>query len=226
MGATRETFKHYKKLKDEGVIDFRKNIKVMELGAQTIHFDDKGYVKEYLKHLDLDENLSDGFYYHISNRSAHEMMGHTYDCIDLDPLDPKSYFWDLNVQSCPEEHKNKYDLCTNHGTTEHLIGQATSFKLMHDLTKPGGALLNVLPCIDYNHGFFCYNPVFFESLAKYNEYNIIGLYIKESFEEAPLQNYFEMNSMSLRPCYVHCILQKTSDKEFVYPSQIHINGVK
>lgn len=226
MGVTRENFKHYKKIKDDGILDFKKNLKVIELGSQTIHFDDKDFFREYLTHLELDANLSDKFYYDMSNRFFHESVGHTYDCIDLDPLDPKAFFWNLNEKSCPEEYKNQYDICTNHGTTEHLIGQSNSFKMMHDLTKPGGVMLSVLPCLDFNHGFFCYNPVFFESLAGANEYKIIGMYLMKSEVDAPLVDYYGTQDFFLEPCYLHCILQKTTDKEFVNPSQIHINGVK
>jgi hypothetical protein len=226
MGVTRENFKHYKKIKDEGLLDFKKKLKIIELGSQTIHFNDKDFFKEYLGHFELDENLADTFYYDMSNRFFHESIGHNYDCIDLDPLDPKAFFWNLNEKSCPEEYKNQYDLCTNHGTTEHLIGQTNSFQMMHDLTKPGGVMLSVLPCIDFNHGFFCYNPVFFESLAAANEYKIVGMYLMKSEPDAPLVDYYTGGEFILSPCYVHSILQKTTDKEFVNPSQIHINGVK
>lgn len=226
MGVTRENFKHYKKVKDEGILDFKQKLKVIELGSQTIHFDDKPFFKEYLKYLELDENMADNYSYNMSNRYFHENAGHIYDCIDLDPLDPKALFWDLNTKECPDEYKNQYDLCTNHGTTEHLIGQSNSFKMMHDLVKPGGVMISVLPCNDINHGFFCYNPVLFESLAKANDYKIVGLYIMNSRIGAPLLNYYEANISTSSPCYVHCILQKTTDKEFVNPSQIHINGVK
>jgi hypothetical protein len=226
MGVTRENFKHYKTLKDKGVVKFTDKLKIMELGSQTVHFQDAGFFREYLTYLDLDPTLADNFPFDVSNRIVHETFGHTYDCIDLDPLDPKAYFWDLNTMECPEEHKGVYDIVTNHGTTEHLIGQATSFKMMHDLTKKGGAMISVLPFIDINHGLFSYNPIFFESLAKYNDYEIVGLYVMESRPGAPLEECNKLPYIPLRPSYVHCILKKQNDNEFVFPSQIHHYGVK
>lgn len=227
MGVTRETLVHYKKLRERGDLDFTKELKIMELGAQTVHFDDKPFFKEYLSTLGLDPALSEQYNYNMSCKSMHQSWGHDYTSIDLDPLDPESLQWDLNYVSCPEEHLGKYDIVTNHGTTEHLIGQVTSFKLMHDLMKVGGISIHVLPCLEANHGFYSYSPVFFECLAKFNDYEVVGLYLSECMSAQGLKELQPYRGyVNMYPCYVHAIFKKVNDNEFKTPSQIHINGVK
>ena len=227
MGVTRETLVHYKKLRERGDLDFTKDLKIMELGAQTVHFDDKPFFRTHLSALGLNPELAEQYNYDMSCKSMHRSWGHDYTSIDLDPLDPESLQWDLNYISCPDEHLGKYDIVTNHGTTEHLIGQVTSFKLMHDLMKVGGISIHVLPCLEANHGFYSYSPVFFECLAKFNDYEVVGLYLSECMsahglkELQPYQGYVNMY-----PCYVHAIFKKVNNNEFKTPSQIHINGVK
>jgi hypothetical protein len=227
MGVTRETLVHYKKLAERGDLAFTEPLKIMELGAQTVHFDDKPFFRSHLSSLGLDIGLAEQYSYDMSCKFMHRSWGHDYTSIDLDPLDPESLQWDLNYISCPEEHLGKYDLVTNHGTTEHLIGQATSFKLMHDLMKVGGISIHVLPCLEANHGFYSYSPVFFECLARDNGYETVGLYISECMSAQGLKklNVYD-GAVRMYPCYVHAIFKKLNDDVFKTPSQIHINGVK
>lgn len=227
MGVTRETLVHYKKLRERGDLDFTKELKIMELGAQTVHFEDKPFFEEHLTALGLDTALSEQYKYNMSCKSMHQSWGHDYTSIDLDPLDPESLQWDLNYVSCPDEHLGKYNIVTNHGTTEHLIGQVTSFKLMHDLMKVGGVSIHVLPCLEANHGFYSYSPVFFECLAKFNDYEVVGLYLSECMSAQGLKELQPYKGyVNMYPCYVHAIFKKVNANEFKTPSQIHINGVK
>ena len=66
---------------------------------------------------------------------------------------------DLNYDDVPAAHRNRYDLTTNCGTTEHVVNQMNSFRIIHDMTKPGGFMLHDLPWSGmYNHGLFNYKP--------------------------------------------------------------------
>jgi hypothetical protein len=227
MGVTRETLVHYKTLKDKGYTDFTDKIKIMELGAQTVHFEDKPFFEEYLIALGLDPKLAEHYKYDMSCKSMHQSWGHEYTSIDLDPLDPESLQWDLNYIQCPEEHMGRYELVTNHGTTEHLIGQLSAFKLVHDLLKVYGTAIHVLPCLEANHGFFSYSPVFFECLARENNYELVGLYLSECMSSTGLKELKPYDgNVYIYPCYIHAVMRKKENTEFKAPSQIHINGVK
>jgi hypothetical protein len=46
-------------------------------------------------------------------------------------------------------------LTTNHDTSEHILDQRNTFKVIHDFTAPGGLMLHALPfTVHLEHGFF------------------------------------------------------------------------
>src|SRR5207248_6955184 len=101
-----------------------------------------------------------------------------YECIDLDGKHGAHVF-DLN-HDLSEKYgfKTKFDLVTNHGTTEHLFNQLVAFENVHRLTAVGGVMLHALPFQGYqNHGMFNYNPSLFLDLAHANNYKIFGLFL-------------------------------------------------
>jgi hypothetical protein len=76
---------------------------------------------------------------------------------------------DLNYDEVPAENRGRYDLVTNFGTTEHVVNQLNAFKIIHDLTAPGGVMIHELPAQgQIDHGFFAYNPKFFHKLELSN----------------------------------------------------------
>ena len=142
-------------------------------------------------------------------------------------MDPEALKWDLNTTQCPDEYVGQFDIVSNHGTTEHLLGQVNSFKLMHDLMKVGGISIHVLPCLEVNHGFFSYSPVLFNCLAEQNDYEIVGFYISPCMHSSQLMTLTPYTgTVSIYPCYVHSILKKTNNDEFKIPLQIFKNGAK
>lgn len=57
-----------------------------------------------------------------------------------------------------------------------MFNQFAVFKNMHDLTRPGGLMLFVLPFYNWlNHGFYNFNPVLFVDLAAANRYEMVRL---------------------------------------------------
>lgn len=112
-----------------------------------------------------------------SSRSLHGYLGFKrYDCIDIDencgalPLD-------LNFDAIPDAYRGQYGLITNIGTSEHILNQSNTFKAIHDLTAPGGLMLHVSPYIGWpEHGFFNYQPNFFQAIARYNSYEVLGMW--------------------------------------------------
>lgn len=226
MGITRECFVHYATLIGNGIIDFSK-CRVMELGAQTVHFQDMDFMQRFAETSGFPISTVNGFTADMPGKEMHERFGHEYYCIDQDDLNGRVSVldWDLNECSCPVSHRGLYDLVTNYGTTEHLINQTNAFRLMHDLTRPWGAMVHVLPMARMNHGFFNYNPVFFQSLARYNGYKQVGLYLSRDLDYRALQDLVPFaGRIPAGMEYVHSILIKTSDAPFVNPSQIFSNG--
>jgi hypothetical protein len=101
--------------------------------------------------------------------------GIPYHAFDIFP-GYKTELLDLNVDSPAPRHLNAYDVVFNFGTTEHLIGQLNAFKVIHDVTAPGGVIYHDLPMNGYlDHGYFCYNPMLFVELAEANGYELLRL---------------------------------------------------
>jgi hypothetical protein len=60
---------------------------------------------------------------------------------------------DLDFDGIPTEHKGKYSLVTNFGTTEHVANQLNAFKIIDELTALNGVMVHELPAQGwFNHG--------------------------------------------------------------------------
>lgn len=109
------------------------------------------------------------------SRSYYEALGYEYAAIDIDGS-PNSIPIDLNYDNVPPELLARFDLVTNFGTTEHVSNQLNVFKVIHDLAAPGAVMLHEVPAQGLiNHGFFNYNPKFFQKLAENNAYDTLFL---------------------------------------------------
>jgi hypothetical protein len=226
MGLLKEALFFYEVIHKEKYLDFSKKIKVVELGSQNVIFDDIDFSKKIITSLNLNEGIVTNFYFNMSSRYMHELMGNDYDCVDLDIIDDKALRWDINTINCPPKYKGVYDLCTNAGTTEHLINQYNAFKLVHDLTRPGGIMIHSLPLIQPNHGFFSYSPNFFSYLSKYNNYKMIKMYTSSLPYEDGFNTLTENLDISISLSYIHVIMQKINDNDFITPLQIYLKGDK
>ena len=104
-------------------------------------------------------------------RGIWKALGRQVTSIDVVGEGDDFLYLDLNTESVPEPHFHHYDFVTNCGTTEHVANQYNSFKVVHDLTRPGGFMYHSLPCCGMtSHGFFSYNAKFFQLLALANGY--------------------------------------------------------
>jgi SAM-dependent methyltransferase len=103
-------------------------------------------------------------------RTFWNWLGFDYAAIDIDGS-PGSIPLDLNCDEVPDAHKGRYHLVANFGTTEHVANQLNAFKVIHDLTAPGGLMFHVVPAQGhFDHGLVNYNPKFFWLLARSNDY--------------------------------------------------------
>lgn len=216
----------YTQLKSLGLFD---NVHdVMELGAQNVWCPRPELVKNLFRVFDRPppsaEMLDRFANWKGSALELHEGLGHNYRCIDVDPQF-RSIPLDLNFDSCPREHIGKYDLVTNHGTSEHLLNQYNFFKVAHELAKPGGFMLHAVPfTVHVEHGFFNYQPNFFDALSRYNSYNVFGVWVGPGWQSASLVpwepellDYLVLNSKTTH--LLVALMQKRYDKEFSVPFQ-------
>jgi hypothetical protein len=113
-------------------------------------------------------------------------LGLRYAAIDIDDS-PGSIPLDLNFDKVPSRSKGTYQLVTNFGTTEHVANQLNAFKVIHDLTAPGGVMLHNVPAQGmFNHGLVNYNPKFFWMLARSNGYKFLHMDFSTSATVRPL----------------------------------------
>lgn len=99
-----------------------------------------------------------------------------------------------------EKYRNKFDLVTNYGTTEHVENQKQVFWNIHDLVRPRGIMVHSLPLEGYwkNHCPYHYTVDFPRELAEMNGYELV-------FQEVIRKNGKLLDF----------ILRKSSDKDFV-----------
>jgi len=82
--------------------------------------------------------------------------------------------------------RERFDIITNFGTSEHIANIGATFFSMHNLLNIGGLLVFILPSMgDINHGFFNIHPIFFKAFADWNKYEIVDyLYVDHALKRA------------------------------------------
>jgi hypothetical protein len=121
-----------------------------------------------------------------SARAFWEWLGCTYAAVDIDGS-PGSLPLDLNYDAVPLSSRGRFHVVTNFGSTEHVANQLNAFRVIHDLTAPGGVMLHELPCQGMlNHGLVNYNPKMFWMLARSNGYEILHMDYRGTDQRPPL----------------------------------------
>lgn len=160
-----------------------------------------------------------------SGKALYEALGFTYECIDPDERHG-ALALDLNFDPVPPENRGRYDFITNHGTTEHLVNQYNAFEVAHDLTRVGGLILHVLPFFNYfNHCLYTYRPEYFRSVAKANEYRLMGLWINI---DSTRPSFIPWTDDLLRQlplaercnCALAALMQRINDRPFRAPTEV------
>ena len=144
---------------------------------------------------------------------------------------------DLNVDIVQHySFDQQFDLVTNNGTGEHVFNQYMLFRNAHNLCKPGGFMIHVLPFYRWvDHGFFNYNPNLFPCLANQNGYELRELWIASS--DAMYLHKLDVNNLSRNKGHrsnlnldswdsdpmVAAVMRKTKDAPFEIPIQ-HLYG--
>lgn len=226
MGLGPPILELYRQLKVLGAFEGIRG--VLELGSQDFWCPQQNVIRALFSAFDRPEPpvelLLTTNAKQLPARRLYEALGFEYRCADVDGRDG-SLVLDFNFDSAPAEHIGKYELVTNHGTSEHLLNQYNVFKLMHDFTKVGGIMVHAVPfTVHLEHGFFNYQPNFFESLARYNSYEILGLWVGPDWQLASLVPWQPMllDFMVLSSKTTHllvAVLRKLYSRDFCVPFQ-------
>ena len=149
-----------------------------------------------------------------------ERAGFKYASIDHKPY-PYSIVLDLNRERLPAEHRSRYQLVTNSGTSEHILNQWNVFEVMHDAAEPGGILYNAVPCCGYfEHGIINYNAKFWWALAEENGYRMLKhwLWFDKPMKAPPASFQesieYEAALWQARDGWANVLLQKVDDRPF------------
>lgn len=232
MGLGPQVLALYRQMKVLGAFDGIHN--VMELGAQSVQCTRRRLVESLFeafgKPAPAEDMLGRFANWKGSGRELYEALGFSYQCLDLDPSFGSMRF-DLNLDSVPEGHAGRYDFVTNHGTSEHLLNQYNCFKVMHEFCRVGGLMIHAVPfTVHLEHGFFNYQPNFFSALARYNNYETLGIWIGPDWQLASLIPWelglMDHLALNAKTTHLLVVLQrKLEDKPFGIPFQEMYEGM-
>jgi len=216
--------------------------RVVDLGSQEMHFAERDTIshphREIIRETILvmgGPELSDEMLASLSNRKSagefYKYLGIDYNSLDADGWYNKPF--DFNLDEVRQEDRGSYCLSVNHGTTEHLIDQNNAFKCAHDLVRPGGMMIHAVPFMGLiDHGFFNYNPNFFLALARFNSYELLGLWINPfggmsliPWDENVMQ-YLNVPLGAGSGIGITCLLKKVYDTEYCTPFQLGYEEVQ
>jgi len=129
---------------------------------------------------------------------------------------------DLNLP-IDEKFHNQYDIVTDFGNNEHIFEVSTAFKNMHNFCKKDGYLI-ISQSLIYGNGFYNFNFDFFETLAAYNNYDIVfsniyfffkdNSYINTELDINFLKKIKDENIDSIHQVYV---FRRSDEKKFNLP---------
>src|SRR2546427_2422464 len=226
MGLGPPVIELYRQLKLQGAFDGV--TEVMELGSQDFWCPQRNLVTGLLKA--FGRGVDDPTLLDTTNtnqkpaRMLYEALGFTYGCVDVDGR-VGTVVLDLNFDPVPKEHRSRYGLVTNHGTSEHILNQYNVFKAMHDFARPGGLFIHAVPfTVHLEHGFFNYQPNFFEALARYNSYETLGVWVGPDWQLASFIPWdpmlLDFLTLSAKTTHLLVVAQrKMYDADFCVPFQ-------
>lgn len=237
MGIGASTLDKFVKFHQQGI--FNQVSSVMEIGSQEIFCEgEETSLKNLFETFDIRDIPQEELIrmsLRGSAREVYEKLGWKYNCVDVDGKFGALVI-DLNFEDVPDSHRGMYDFVTNFGTTEHIANQLNCFKVMHDLTKPGGYMYHELICSGMlNHGLINYNPKMFWMLSKCNFYDYEAMWFAadtKNPERLP-ENIIQMsreidtdtlNNFATQPAMIGVLIRKVFDVPFVAPLDGDLSG--
>lgn len=204
MGVNKTMAKYFARNKSE----LKFNGSLLTLGRQDI-----GVTYNELYEMGLTNNRSNLF---PSDQEFFKMLGfEKVDSLEHNLMDNATIAHDLN-EPLPEELFSKFDWVLDGGTLEHCFNVKEFMFSMIKLLKPGGNILHINPSLGCsNHGLFNFQPTFYFSFYKANNFynsrcDLLEMFSKTSdlfFEKdikarvIPISNYNNLDVASLNPVY-------------------------
>lgn len=153
----------------------------------------------------------------------------SYTAIDLGGS-PSALKLDLNQ---PIKLERQFDIAINFGTAEHVFNVYQVFKTIHEVTMPGGIMINSMPFQGWiDHGFFNFQPTFYYDLAAANDYqlplliysqakssHVVQINSREHVSELCRQEVFQGNGTLFA-----AFRKPLQDAPFRVPTQGYYNG--
>lgn len=229
MGVSAKVLTRILDLSDRGLLP--PGAEIMELGAQQLYCQgSEAFLAEFVRRVSA---RNSGFKPVITKSDIERLAkggltsgllkacGFRYSAIDIFDAEGTILF-DLNREEPSPEMRNRYDLVTNFGTTEHIINQYLAFKTVHEMTKPGGLIYHELPLGGFHmHGYFSYNPLLFMQVAEANQYEIVmQAYGKNGRDFHPAPDFMIKNGFVDGGYYdlaIEFIFRKKADAPFNVP---------
>jgi SAM-dependent methyltransferase len=127
----------------------------------------------------LGEMFESGHPAPLAQQSLYRRFGLTdYNSIDM--FDRRAN-WRLDL-NYPCRLPRQFSVVTNFGSSEHIFDIAQTFRTVHDLLRPGGVALFVLPTFgDIDHGFWNIHPTVYFDVAQENNYSILDFVYIDNF---------------------------------------------
>ena len=231
----------------------QKGTRLLDIGSSNLYGADAASLEEFINRYNpgssdataIAQRLAAGSTYTADKGGTNEaFLGEVIDSAGMEYLSfdiangYKTEIMDFNSRTLPAKHQNAWDLVLNFGTTEHILNQSNSFKIIHDATKIGGNIFHQLPSIGYvDHCYFTYSPKFFIEMAKLNNYEITDIWFDgpgqvndlpqsaKSFASCfPILGQFvkdaknsPLNSVKVPDVSINVLLKKVSNADFVKP---------
>ncbi|HJO59026.1 MAG TPA: hypothetical protein QF772_12500 [Nitrospinaceae bacterium] len=227
MGISSGVISLFTQLKAEGFFDGIGS--VIEFGAQTTRCRYHAPVmKKCLEKFGVSEGLTDRELGRIckgASRDFYEAIGMEYASLDTSSAFG-AFVFDLNFDAVPEELCGKFDLLTNFGTSEHVFNQYNNFKTAHDFVRKGGAFMHFMPFLGYvDHGYYSFQPCFYNDLAGANDYDILGMWLNPDGRHdsylipwtPDILKHLSLKATNYSGLFV--LMRKTKDEAFKIPFQ-------
>jgi hypothetical protein len=201
---------------------------LLDLGAQELFCGDNPAALNHFIATFGGQPYPDDELARVANRSfageAMERAGFRYTSIDYKDY-PYAVRLDLNHDALPKQHHGRYDVVTNHGTSEHILNQWNFFQTMHDAAAVGAIMYHSVPfCGEFEHGIMHYNAKFWRALSEANGYVNIHTAISvgdglrtlpTSFlDQLDIQPPSKFDALAMPSAWMVVVLRKTKDVPF------------
>lgn len=153
----------------------------MLLDEGFAHFDGQYFVPKYdlntlicERHFfrtDLDcGNFAESF---LNDQLFFAALGINAFSCDISPEEHPDYIADLN-EDLKKIVEKEFDIVYNGGTLEHVFDPAHVLRNMHNILKPRGYAIHIIPVNGYvNHGFYQLSPLLLDRFYRENGYDVL-----------------------------------------------------